>query len=160
MPSLARILIADDWDELRSALRNVLETQPRYSVCGKAASGAEAVAKVTPKIRDCSRAASLCIWAWESIRPGSSVFPVPFMIFADGLVTSGPISFILPSSISTLVMGLFPCRQRLGRVGRGSEWIGTLPVGCTRETSAIAGWSSSFSLRELDNPKLRGSQTY
>jgi DNA-binding NarL/FixJ family response regulator len=45
VPSTTRILIADDSDDLRRALRNVLETQPRYSVCGKAASGAEAVAK-------------------------------------------------------------------------------------------------------------------
>jgi DNA-binding NarL/FixJ family response regulator len=45
MASTTRILIADDSDELRRSLRNVLETQPRYTVCGKAASGAEAVAK-------------------------------------------------------------------------------------------------------------------
>jgi len=45
VPSTTRILIADDSDDLRRALRNVLETQPRYSVCGKAASGAETVAK-------------------------------------------------------------------------------------------------------------------
>ena len=45
MAATTRILTADDSDELRRALRNVLETQPRYTVYGKAASGAEAVAK-------------------------------------------------------------------------------------------------------------------
>ncbi len=45
MASIARILIADDSDELRRALRNVLETQPHYTVSGKASSGAEAVTK-------------------------------------------------------------------------------------------------------------------
>jgi DNA-binding NarL/FixJ family response regulator len=43
MASTTRILIADDSDDLRRALRNVLETQPRYTVCGKASTGAEAV---------------------------------------------------------------------------------------------------------------------
>jgi len=43
MSSRTRILIADDSDDLRRALRNVLETQPRYTVCGKAGSGAEAI---------------------------------------------------------------------------------------------------------------------
>lgn len=46
MPSIARILIADDSDDLRRALRIVLEAHPRYRVSGKASSGAEAVAKV------------------------------------------------------------------------------------------------------------------
>jgi len=45
MASIARILIADDSDDLRRALRNVLETQPRYAVCGKAATGTEAISK-------------------------------------------------------------------------------------------------------------------
>jgi DNA-binding NarL/FixJ family response regulator len=45
MAATARILIADDSDDLRRALRNVLETQPRYTVFAKASSGAEAVAK-------------------------------------------------------------------------------------------------------------------
>ena len=45
MASIARILIADDSDDLRRALRNVLETRPRYTVSGKASSGAEAVAR-------------------------------------------------------------------------------------------------------------------
>jgi DNA-binding NarL/FixJ family response regulator len=46
MSPIARILIADDSDDLRRALRIALETHPRYKVSGKAASGAEAVAKV------------------------------------------------------------------------------------------------------------------
>ena len=45
MATFARILIADDSDDLRRALRNVLETQPRYTVCGKASTGAEAIAE-------------------------------------------------------------------------------------------------------------------
>jgi DNA-binding NarL/FixJ family response regulator len=45
MAAIARILIADDSDDLRRSLRNVLETQHRYTVSGKASSGAEAVAK-------------------------------------------------------------------------------------------------------------------
>jgi DNA-binding NarL/FixJ family response regulator len=45
MASTARILIADDSDDLRRALRNVLEIQPSYTVSGKASTGAEAVAK-------------------------------------------------------------------------------------------------------------------
>ncbi len=45
MASIARILIADDSDDLRRALRNVLETQSHYTVSGKASSGAEAVKK-------------------------------------------------------------------------------------------------------------------
>ena len=45
MAPISRILIADDSDDLRRALRNILETQPRYTVCGKASNGAEAVAK-------------------------------------------------------------------------------------------------------------------
>jgi CheY-like chemotaxis protein len=41
----ARILIADDSDDLRRALRNVLEARRNFTVCGKASSGAEAVTK-------------------------------------------------------------------------------------------------------------------
>jgi DNA-binding NarL/FixJ family response regulator len=43
--SKARILIADDSDDLRRGLRNLLESRPGYTVCGKAANGSEAVSK-------------------------------------------------------------------------------------------------------------------
>jgi two-component system response regulator NreC len=46
MSPIARILIADDSDDLTRTLRIVLETDPRYKVSGKASSGADAVAKV------------------------------------------------------------------------------------------------------------------
>lgn len=46
MATSARILVADDSDDVGRALRNILGTQPRYTVCGKASSGAEAVTKV------------------------------------------------------------------------------------------------------------------
>jgi len=42
----ARILIADDHEIVRHGLRRLLETQPGWQVCGEAASGREAVAKV------------------------------------------------------------------------------------------------------------------
>lgn len=41
----ARILIADDSDSVRRALRNVLESRSKFTICGKAANGMEAVAK-------------------------------------------------------------------------------------------------------------------
>src|ERR1700719_291943 len=46
MSPIARILIADDSDDLTRTLRIVLETDPRYKVSAKASSGADAVAKV------------------------------------------------------------------------------------------------------------------
>lgn len=41
----ARILIADDSDTLLHALRNVLESRAKFTICGKASNGIEAVAK-------------------------------------------------------------------------------------------------------------------
>src|SRR6185437_11943464 len=40
-----RILVADDHDLLRRGLRNVLEAEPGWEVCGEAHNGVEAVAK-------------------------------------------------------------------------------------------------------------------
>ncbi len=46
MAARARILIADDSDSLRQALRNVLEARSsRFTICGKASTGMEAVAQ-------------------------------------------------------------------------------------------------------------------
>jgi two-component system response regulator NreC len=41
----ARILIADDSAILRRELSKILESQPRFAVCGKASSGIEAIEK-------------------------------------------------------------------------------------------------------------------
>ena len=41
----ARIFIADDSADLRRALRNILESRPRFKVCGKASNGIEAITK-------------------------------------------------------------------------------------------------------------------
>ncbi len=41
-----RILVADDHEIVRHGLRRLIETQPGWEVCGEAASGREAVAKV------------------------------------------------------------------------------------------------------------------
>jgi DNA-binding NarL/FixJ family response regulator len=41
----ARILIADDSEDVRRALRNVLESRLKLTICGKASNGAEAVSK-------------------------------------------------------------------------------------------------------------------
>lgn len=45
MPSVnARILIADDSEDLRRALRNVIESRAGLAICGKASNGAEVIA--------------------------------------------------------------------------------------------------------------------
>jgi DNA-binding NarL/FixJ family response regulator len=41
----ARILIAHDSADLRRALRNILESRPRFKVCGKASNGIGAITK-------------------------------------------------------------------------------------------------------------------
>jgi CheY-like chemotaxis protein len=40
-----RILIADDHDALRGAVRNLFESRPEFEVCGEAKDGAQAVKK-------------------------------------------------------------------------------------------------------------------
>jgi DNA-binding NarL/FixJ family response regulator len=45
MVSVARILIADDSEDLRRGLRNILESRPGFTICGKASGGKEVVAK-------------------------------------------------------------------------------------------------------------------
>jgi DNA-binding NarL/FixJ family response regulator len=42
-----RILIADDHPAVRILLRNILETAPRWKVCGEAENGSSAVALAT-----------------------------------------------------------------------------------------------------------------
>jgi DNA-binding NarL/FixJ family response regulator len=45
MPQRVRILIVDDHDALRSAIRGLLESRPEFEICGEAKDGAEGVAK-------------------------------------------------------------------------------------------------------------------
>ena len=45
MVPAARILIADDSEDLRRGLRNILESRPAFKICGRASNGAEAVTK-------------------------------------------------------------------------------------------------------------------
>jgi DNA-binding NarL/FixJ family response regulator len=44
---VARILIADDRESMRSALRTVFVLRPDWEICGEAVDGAEAVLKAT-----------------------------------------------------------------------------------------------------------------
>jgi len=44
---MTRILIADDHDVVRSGLRSILETQPKWDVVGEASDGKEAIRKAT-----------------------------------------------------------------------------------------------------------------
>ena len=44
-PPMTRILIADDHEVVRSGLRKILESQPKWEVVGEASDGKEAVAK-------------------------------------------------------------------------------------------------------------------
>jgi len=45
--SLARILIAEDRESMRSALRTLVELRPGWQVCGEAEDANEAIAKAT-----------------------------------------------------------------------------------------------------------------
>lgn len=42
----ARVLVVDDQPSIRKALRNLLETQPAFQLCGEAQNGYEALQKV------------------------------------------------------------------------------------------------------------------
>jgi DNA-binding NarL/FixJ family response regulator len=41
-----RVLIADDHEVVRKGVRSVLQTQPRFYVCGEAVDGRDAIEKV------------------------------------------------------------------------------------------------------------------
>jgi DNA-binding NarL/FixJ family response regulator len=45
MPRRARILIVDEHDALRRAIRNLLESSREFEICGEATNGVEAVEK-------------------------------------------------------------------------------------------------------------------
>jgi DNA-binding NarL/FixJ family response regulator len=85
------ILIVDDSPRVRRSLRNLLEQQPDWNVCGEATNGWEAIAKA------------------QALQPDLIVLDMSMPIM-DGLATAKEIKKLMPN-MSILMFTAFPSSE-------------------------------------------------